>query len=69
MSMNRREFIRSLIIGHAGSCLLTDVDLDAIVSRFASLEDTEFEYRIKFMAEMWVSNPRQSVIITSLKDE
>ena len=68
--MNRREFLKSAIIGAVATTVdYTVPDLEKILLETTHLSDNEFVTYVTFHINMWVSNPSHSCILTSIGDE
>ena len=64
--MNRRVFLKSLVVGLTGAAL--DLRIDKILEETKALTDADFVTYVTVTMNLWVTNPAQSVTITNIAE-
>lgn len=67
--MNRRDFLTRLGLGAAAVALSPLLDLAEVIAPPAvALDAGQYVYQIKFMMNVYVRNPRTSMVLTGICD-
>lgn len=66
MKLNRREFLRTLIVGAVGSAVDIEFTVDQLLQRTNDLDDGQFVYFVTICLNFHVCNPRQCAYIDDI---
>ena len=66
LSMNRRTFLRALLVGTIASAIELDKLVESTLIETAPMSDADFVAYITYSMNLYCSNPAQCVIITDI---